>query len=84
MEYGNVNVKSFNVYQFISLGCSYIFLSIGTHLCYRRIIYPQPHTTQNFINESENWHVTQKVQTSSLRIADSCRNMQEQQSEIIN
>jgi hypothetical protein len=40
-----------------------------------QIISTQPHTTQNFINQNPNWHVTQKAQTSSLRMAHSCRNM---------
>jgi hypothetical protein len=41
----------------------------------RHIIHTQPHITQNFINQNPNWHVTQKVQTSSLRMAHSCQNM---------
>jgi hypothetical protein len=32
------------------------------------------YTAQNFINQNPNWHVLQKVQRSSLRIAHSCRN----------
>jgi hypothetical protein len=31
------------------------------------VAYTKPHTTQNSINQNPNWHVTQKVQTSSLR-----------------
>jgi hypothetical protein len=38
-------------------------------------VYTQPHTTQNVINQNPNWNVTQKVQTSSLRMVHSCRNM---------
>jgi hypothetical protein len=38
-------------------------------------VYIQPHATQSFINQNLNWHVTQKVQTSCLRMAHSCRNM---------
>jgi hypothetical protein len=33
------------------------------------------YATHNFINQTPNWHVTQKVQTGSLRMAHSCRNL---------
>jgi hypothetical protein len=44
----------------------------------------QPRTLQNFINHRPKTTVTQQVQKSSLRMAHRCRNMLEQQSEVIN
>jgi hypothetical protein len=55
---------------------------------YRSICISPPHNIHTttyyteFYQQNPNWHETQKVQTISLRMAHSCRNMWEQLSEI--
>jgi hypothetical protein len=59
----------------IGVGRQFCCMLCGGYVaaCSRHIAYPQ--TTQNVINHNPNCHVTQQVQTSSLRMAHSCRNV---------
>jgi hypothetical protein len=41
----------------------------------RHVAYTQPQLHRILSTKNPNWHVTQKVQTSSLRMAHTCRNM---------